>query len=189
LAKLFLILLGFVAVNSSHSAVLSDPGIYSLPMNCSELLPDPSPFLSFFDAVGRGLVASDKKLSSRIFKVIAVREKLGDLVDRQRDQHPIDVLVRKTLCFYREQKEPLKPVNYDDPQFVSYLSQAMPDLEKRVGEVVYQWELDQVQRKQFEKIVERNQHLIQAMKNEASQKADEQVKNLTQKAKKQVKDP
>jgi hypothetical protein len=188
MAKLFLIFLGVLTCSSTYSAVLSEPGVYSLPMNCSELLPDPSPFTNYFEAVGRGLVTSNRKLSTRIFKVMAIREKLADAVDRQRDQHPIDILIRKTLCFYREQKEPLKPVTYDDSNFISYLSTAMKELETKVDEIVYQWELDRVQRAQFEKIVEKNQHLIQKMKMEADEMAEAEVRKLSQKAKKNLRE-
>ena len=34
-----------------------------------------------------------------------------------------DVLVRKTLCFYREQKEPLKPIAYDNAEFIKFLKE------------------------------------------------------------------
>jgi hypothetical protein len=187
MAKLLIVLV-VLTCSSTYSAVLSDPGVYSLPMNCSELLPDPSPFTNYFEAVGRGLVVSNKKLSSRIFKIIAIREKLTDAVDRQRDQHPIDILIRKTLCFYREQKEPLKPVTFDDANFISYLSSALKDVESKVDDIVYQWELDRVQKAQFEKIVEKNQHLIQKMKMEADEMAEAEVKKLSQKAKKNLKD-
>ncbi len=158
-------------------------------MNCVELLPDPSPFINYFEAVGRGLVTSNRKLSSRIFKILAIREKVIDAVDRQRDQHPVDKLIRKTLCYYREQKEPLKPVTYDDANFVSYLTQSMNELENKVDEVVFQWELDEAQRKQFEKIVEKNQQLIQAMKMEAEEQAEAKVRKISKRAKNQVKAP
>jgi len=189
LAKYLLLVLTFLTYGSGFSAVLSDPGVYSLPMNCSELLPDPSPFINYFEAVGRGVVTSNKKLSSRIFKVLAIREKVSDAFDRQRDQHPIDSLIKKTLCYYREQKEPLKPVTFDDSNFITYLSQSMTELESKVNEVVYQWEVDEAQRKQFEKIVEKNQQLIQKMKILAEEQADAEVKRIAKKAKKTVKDP
>lgn len=189
LAKNFLLVLALLTCGSGFSAVLSDPGVYSLPMNCSELLPDPTPFTNYFEAVGRGVVTTNKKLSSRIFKVLAIREKVADAFDRQRDQHPIDVLIKKTLCYYREQKEPLKPVTFDDSNFISYLSLSMDELEKKVSEVVYQWEIDEAQKKQFEKIVEKNQQLIQRMKVQAEEQAEAEVKRIANKAKKQVKDP
>lgn len=189
MAKLFFIVMCFLTCGSVFSAVISEPGVYSLPMNCSELLPDPSPFLNYFEAVGRGLVTSNKQLSARIFKLIAIREKLGDAVDRQRDQHPIDNLIKKTLCYYREQKEPLKPVSFDDSNFISYLTQSMNELEAKVKEVVYQWEFDQAQRKLFEKIVEQNQQLIQKMKMQAEAQARVEVERIANKAKKEVKVP
>ena len=113
--RAFFVWLGVVMTFPALGAVLSEPGVYSLPMNCSELLPDPSPFTQYFEAVGRGLVSSNRPLATKIFKVIAIRERISDAADRQRDQHPIDVLIRKTLCFYRDTKEPLKAVTYDDP--------------------------------------------------------------------------
>ena len=189
MGKFLFILFGVLTCGFAHSAVLSEPGVYSLPMNCSELLPDPGPFINYFEAVGRGLVTSNRKLSARIFKILAIREKISDAVDRQRDQHPIDVLVKKTLCYYRETKEPLKPVTYDDESFVSYLSGVMKDLEIKVDEVVYQWELDRAQRLQFEKIVEKNQHLIESLKREAQAMADADVKKIANKAKNKVREP
>ena len=189
MVKLLMIWLGLLFFSSGFGAVLTETGVYLLPMNCSELLPDPTPFTNYLEAVGRGVVASDKKLSSRIFKVLAIREKTGGAFDRLKDQHPVDVLVRKTLCFYRETKEPLKPVTYDDPQFVSYLTSAMPELEKKVEEIVYQFEVEQIQRKKFEKILEKNAQLVEQMKREADQKAASEIDKLVRKAKIQVKDP
>ena len=189
MGRILLIWLGVGSFNVGFSAVLTDPGVYLLPMNCAELLPDPTPFSNYLEAVGRGLVAEKPQLASRIFKILAIRSKVSSAVDRNRDQHPIDVLIRKTLCFYRDTKEPLKPVTYDDSNFVSYLASAMPELETKVGEVVYQFELEQAQKKQFEKILEKNSHLIEKMKMEAEQKASNEIDKLVKKARNQVKDP
>ena len=52
--RAFFVWLGVVMTFPALGAVLSEPGVYSLPMNCSELLPDPSPFTQYFEAVGRG---------------------------------------------------------------------------------------------------------------------------------------
>jgi len=82
----------------------------------------------------------------------------------------------------------LKPVTFDDANFISYLSSALKDVESKVDDIVYQWELDRVQKAQFEKIVEKNQHLIQKMKMEADEMAEAEVKKLSQKAKKNLKD-
>lgn len=187
--RFLLIWLSVVNLGVGFSAVLTEPGVYLMPMNCSELLPEPTPFTNYLEAVGRGLVASNRNLSARIFKVLAIREKTGDAFDRNRDQHPIDILIRKTVCFYRDTKEPLKPVTYDDSNFISYLAASMPELEKKVGEIVYQYELEEAQRKRFAKILEKNSHLIQSMKDEAEAKAESEIDKLTKKAKSQVKDP
>jgi len=183
------ILLSFLSCVFGWGAVLSEPGVYLLPMNCSELLPDPTPFTNYLEAVGRGLVSSNSKLSSRIFKVLAIRQKVGDAFDRQRDQHPVDVLVRKTLCFYRDTKEPLKPVTYDDTNFVSYLSASMPELEKKVNDIVYQFELEEASRKQFEKILEGNSQLIRRLKTDAEDAAQAEIDKIARKARSQVKGP
>ena len=82
----------------------------------------------------------------------------------------------------------MKPVTFDDANFISYLSSALKEVESKVDDIVYQWELDRVQKAQFEKIVEKNQHLIQKMKMEADEMAEAEVKKLSQKAKKNLKD-
>jgi hypothetical protein len=79
-------------------------------------------------------------------------------------------------------------VTFDDANFISYLSSALKEVESKVDDIVYQWELDRVQKSQFEKIVEKNQHLIQKMKMEADEMAEAEVKKLSQKAKKNLKD-
>ena len=189
MTKPLLFLLCLLTWSSVQSAVLSETGVFLLPMNCSELLPDPGPFVNYFEAVGRGMVTSNKKLSNRIFRVLAIREKVTDAMDRQRDQHPIDIIIRKTLCFFREQKEPLKPVLYDDENFISYLSAAISEIDTKVNEVVYQWELDLAQRLEYEKIIDKNQQLILSMKRQAEKEAEAEVKKIAQRAKAKAKFP
>src|SRR5947209_14947948 len=103
--KLIAALLFLLAAGRAEAAISSDSSYFLLPMSCAELLPDPAPYLGFFEAVGKGLVAKDRALSKRIFRVLSLREKLAEEPDRAREGNPVDVLIRKTLCYYREQKD------------------------------------------------------------------------------------
>jgi len=105
-----------------------------LPLNCAELLPDTSAFLNYFESVARGIVTKDRKFSRRLFRILSLREKLAEQGDRSREQNPVDNLIRKTLCFYREQKEPVRPISYDDAEFLKYLRSSITDLEAKVEE-------------------------------------------------------
>src|SRR5687768_12693389 len=98
----------FLSVSTLRAALPPQGGVFMLPLSCSELLPDPGPFINFFEAVARGSVTHDKAFSKRMFKILALREKLSNMTDRTREQNPVDDLIKRTLCFYREQKEPLK---------------------------------------------------------------------------------
>lgn len=159
----------------------------SLPLTCAELLPDTTPYLLFFEAVGRGQVATNRTFSKRIYRILSLRERMVDVVEKGRDQNPIDSLVRKTLCFYREQKEPLKPVPFDDTAFLSFLKVSMKDLETKVDEAVYEWELERQQRKEFERMALRNQKKVDSLVREADVEADRVFEKLSQRAKRKVK--
>src|SRR4051812_4106201 len=80
------------------AAMPLEAGVYLLPINCSELLPDDSPFVQFFEAVGRGNATANRSFSKRIFRLVSMREKAMRSADRIRDQNPVDRLIRKTLC-------------------------------------------------------------------------------------------
>lgn len=158
----------------------------SLPMTCAELLPDTTPYIQFFEAVGRGQVISDRRFSKRVYRILALRERMVDVVEKGRDQNPLDTLIRKVLCFYREQKEPLKPVGYDDAQFLSFIKASLKDLEEKVDETVYQWEFERQQRKAFERRALKNQKLVDALVREADVEADQLFGKLSARAKKKV---
>lgn len=157
-----------------------------LPINCAELLPDQGPFLDFFDTVARGAAAKNKKLSSEIFYILSMRERLdrGDL--EREGQNPVDVLIRKTLCFYREQKAPLKPVAYDDPTFVRFLNDSVAELSKKVDDTVFRAEYERLQRHQYELKLSRNQAGIDQLREAADQSAAKTFKSLSRKAKQVV---
>jgi hypothetical protein len=166
-----------------------ESGAFMLPLNCSELLPDTAPFLNFFEAVGKGAVAKNRRLAKRIFKIMALRERLAEIPDRAREQNPIDTLIRKTLCFYREQKEPLSPVGYDDAAFVAFLKGSLPDLEEKIDKVIYQSEYDRQQRKEYERQLERNQGVVLNLRREADLEADQSFERITNRAKRKVRTP
>lgn len=164
-------LLGACLAGTAEGAIQRSNGPYLLPMNCKELLPDPGIFLGFLDAVAGGHAQSDKAFSKRLFRVLALRDKLADQPDAVRGQNPVDKLVFKTLCFYREQKEPIKAVPYDDAAFVSFLKGGLNELDKKVDEAVLHWELERQQRAEFEKQFKMNQAAIESLKNQAEKEA------------------
>jgi hypothetical protein len=166
-----------------------DAGVFLLPLECSELLPDSGPYLQFFEAVGRGRLRNDKPLSKRIFEVLALREKMQKDASQSREQNPIDLLVRKTLCFYREKKEPLKMVPYDDPAFLGYLRSSLGDLEAKVREVISQREYDRQQRKEYERLLTENQELEDSVRTQAEVSADREFERLSNSARRKAKAP
>jgi hypothetical protein len=96
----------------------ADVPVTLLPMTCAELLPDLAPYLGFFETVARGQVGQDRVMSRRLFRVLALRERLSDQPERMREPNPVDMLIRRTLCFYREQKEPLRQITNVDEEFL-----------------------------------------------------------------------
>jgi len=174
----------FPAVGSA--APIADSGTYLLPINCSELLPDNSPFLGFFTAVASGTVVSDQRLSRRLFRVLALREKINDNPDLTRDQNPIDLLIRKTLCFFREQKDPLRTVPFDDPEFLKFMKSAVKDLEAKVDDAVFGLEFELQQRTEYEKRMEKNRKVIDAVQREAQKEAEVVYNRLSRNAKRKA---
>lgn len=166
-----------------------DSGVYLLPLECSELLPDSTPFIQFFEAVARGRLRSDKAFSKRIFEIIALRERMQKNASQSREQNPVDILIRKTLCFYREKKEPLKMVPYDDAEFLAYLRGSFGDLESKVREIISQREFDRQQRKEYERLLTENQELENSIRNQAEVEADRQYEKLSTAAKRRAKAP
>ena len=137
-----------------------------LPLNCSELLPDIAPFTDFFEAVAKGTVKTEPRFSKRLFKILALRGKLFESGRRMKKENPVDILIRKTLCFYREQKEPLKPISYDNPHFIAFLRSASMDLENKVDEAIFQWEFERYQRDYYEAQLDKNSKIIRKLRHQ-----------------------
>ncbi len=177
-----------ISAKGVHAAIGgADAGVYLLPLECSELLPDNGPFLNFFEAVGRGNIRKDKNLSQRIFKVLAMRERLEQSGGQSRESNPVDLLVRKSLCFFREKKDPLRMVPYDDPQFLDFLRVSMGDLEKKIEEMIFQKEFDKAQRKEYERKLTENQELEDKVRGQAEVDADRNFDRLSKAARRKVK--
>lgn len=153
-----------------------------LPLNCSELLPDHSTFLGYFESVGRGQVTRNKRLSQRIFKVLALRQKLQDSTSLYQGRNPIDALVRGTLCFYRQQKDALSPVPFDSPAIVSFISESMNELEGKVEAVILETEYRKAVGAILRKKAQMNEEIIDQEKQLAARKAQELFKVLSDKA-------
>lgn len=160
--------------------------VYSLPMTCSELLPEQEPFISFFEATARGSVVKDKVLAKRIFRILSLRERINDTPDKIRDQNPVDLLIRKTLCFYREQKEPVKSVPFDDEKYISFIKSTLPELENKVKDAVFETEYLRASKKQYEAKLKENESAVEQMRRQAEREAEEEYDKATVLAKKKV---
>lgn len=171
-----------------RGAVTPDGGVYLMPISCAELLQDASPFLNFFEAVAKGTVGQDTKLSKRIFRILALREKLGDVTGRSREGNPIDTLIRRTLCFYREQKEPLKPIAFDDTEFLKFLRGSVQELELKVDDAIFEWEFERQQRQEYERRLKQNAGVVKAVQREADAEAERAYDRLSGAARKKVRD-
>lgn len=189
LAAAFIGLVAFAIFPDARAALAPDPGVYMMPMNCVELLPDPAPYLNFFGAVARGSVTSDRPFSRKLFRILALREKLQDYVEKNRGQNPVDILIQKTVCFYRQQKEPLKPVSSDDGVFIQFLKQSLVDLDKKVDDAVFDMEFERQQRQEYERAAQKNKGTVQMLEDEADRDADATFEKLSKKARRQVKVP
>lgn len=160
---------------------------YLLPMTCQELLPDQSPYIGFLEAVAMGSVTADRNFSKRLLRILALRSKLAETSDRARDSNPVDLLIRKTLCFYREQKEPLKPVPYDDPGLVKFMHDSLKELELKVEDAIYQVEFERAQRKSYELQLQKNKEIVERIRDEAEDSADRSFERIATSAKQKVK--
>jgi hypothetical protein len=183
------ILLLVATFQTIHAAPQRETGIYLLPLECSELLPDNSPFVHFLEAVARGCLSKEKSFAKRIFKVLATREKMTASAQQSREQNPIDVLIRKTLCFYRENKEPLKMVPYDDVAFLAFFRTSLDVLEKQIEETIFQREFDRQQRKEYERVLMQNRELEESVRGQAEVDADRNYERISTSAKRKVKAP
>ena len=96
-----------------------------------------------------------------------------------RDFNPVDVLIRRTFCYYREQREPIKAVPYDDPNLIKFMRESMRDLEKQVDQAVFDWEYERQQRREFEKKVRKNQAIVDSLKRDAEREADKTFNRIS----------
>jgi len=183
-----LVLLVFISIASPLYAapVPQEGGVFIMPMSCAELLQDPAPFLGYFEAVAKGQVSKDRKFSRRLFRVLSLREKLGEATGRTREANPIDAIIRRTICFYREQKEPLKPVAFDDEEFLKFLRVSVKELEEKVDDSIFQWEFERQQRREYERRMKVSEGAAQTVSREAERDADLTYDRLTTAARKKV---
>lgn len=187
--KLIPLLVGFAFLGSfpAWGAKSSpDSAIYVMPMNCTELLPDTSVFIGFFDSVARGGATIDKALSKRLLRILSLREKVNDTADLSRQPNPIDTLIQKTICFYREQKEPLKQIPFDDPDFATFLKTSLKDLETKVEDAVFNVQFEKYQKEEYARRVQANRGVIEKLEREADTDADRAFDRLSNNAKRKA---
>jgi len=161
-------------------------GVFLMPMSCAELLQDPAPFLGYFEAVAKGQVSKDRKFSRRMFRILSMREKLGEATGRTREANPVDAIIRRTICFYREQKEPLKPVGFEDADFLKFMHVSLKELEDKVEDSIFQWEFERQQRREYERRLKITEGAAQTVAREAEVDADRAYDRLTNAARKKV---
>ncbi len=171
---------------SSQGMAAIRGGVRMLPLNCSELLPDSTPFVEFLTAVGQSQVEKDRSFSRRIFRVIALRKKLYEENDWIRDHNPIDLLIQKTLCFFRIQKDPISPISYDNPEILKFLKESLDELEAKVDEAIFDTEFESEERKRYEKQIERNAKLIRTVEGQAQREANKEYGQITKSAKRKA---
>ncbi len=180
------LVLAFVGL-PGYAALPPEGGVVMMPLNCGELLPDNAPYINFFEGVARNAISSDKTLAKRILRILALRDKLAEYVDRSRGQNPVDTLIRKTICFYREQKEPLKPIAVDDPDFLNFMKKSLPDLETKVDDSIFQAEFERYRRVELERQAQRNQGAMNSLEEQANHDADRSFENISKAARRKVK--
>jgi len=185
----YLLMMLLVTGFTAHAKVDSSHPTYLLPNTCYELMPDASPYLGFLEAVALGGVSHDRNFSKRLLRILAMRSKLNEVSERARESNPIDKLVEKTLCFYREQKEPLRVVPYDDEKFTAYMKTSLRELELKVEDAVYQAEVERVQKKHYEIQLQKNREVVEELKIDAEVQADKSFERLSSSAKQKVKSP
>jgi len=160
---------------------------YLLPLNCSELLPDNTPFVSYFELVGRGQVVSNKPFSRKVFKILALRDKLNASSHLFEGSNPVDIMIRRTLCFYREQRDPLQLVPYYDPKMVSFLSEGMKDLEQKVERVILDLQTQALDKERLARRAKQNEAVVQNEKRLAEKSAIQIFERINQQAVRKVK--
>lgn len=186
LAALILLSITWGVTNPVQAALSPEMGVFMLPMNCSELLPDATPFLNFFEAIARANVLKDQKFTKRLLRVLALRDHFAESGDRSREQNPIDVLIRRTLCFYREQKEPSRPIGFDDAGLETFMRSSLGELEDKVKQAILQSEIERQQRLEYERKLKHNQHMVDRLEQEADEEADRTFTQLAKIARKKI---
>ncbi len=179
---LLLLILLQVRVNGALDSSMT----VMLPTSCTELLQKTEPFIDFFEAIGRGVAKTDRELSKRIFAILVLREKLKESSVIRDKNNPVDVVIQKALCFYREQKEPLKEVSYDNPQLLIFIKQSISELEKKVQDTIFEYELERFRRKYYELKLEQNNKFTKTLRLEAEKIAESKYKSISERAKKKV---
>ncbi|MCB0406385.1 MAG: hypothetical protein KDD51_16505 [Bdellovibrionales bacterium] len=180
-----LILMGLSVIWSP--ALLGNVGsVHLLPLNCSELLPDEAPFVAFFESVAKAGANEQRDLARRMLKILALREKLASSTDWSQNENPVDELVRKTLCFYREQKDPLRTVTYNDPQIISYLKEAIKPLEAKVEDAIFLAEFEREQRMRYEHQIEKNREVIRTLEQQAQRDAKAEYSEISKNARRKA---
>ncbi len=189
--RVLLAILVFAAGSLSYGALRAgvSAGTVTLPMTCAELIPEAEPFTQFFEAVARGSVTTKARLSKRMFRVLSLREKLAESGKRHKDDNPIDNIVRKTLCFFRESKEPVRAVPFDDPTFLKFMEASIDEVENKAENAVYESEFIRLQKEEYEKRLDRNQALIDQLRQEADRSAQKSYEELSSKARRKVQAP
>lgn len=179
--------LGVVFGAALVGAPTKDTATYLLPFNCSELLPDNSTFLSFFESVARGQVIANKALSKKIFRVLALREKLNQKQELFQGANPLDSLIARTLCYYREQKDALQIVPYYDPKLLEFLNQNIKDLEKKAEAVILDLQLQVLNKEELGRRARQNEALVAAERESAEQSANRLFDQIAQEAARKAK--
>jgi len=182
--KIFL-LVALLLISPSFSAK-ADPLVYMMPRNCSELLPDPFPFLSFFNSVGQGLVSSDRNLAKRIFKILALKDQLTKSNDLEPSANPVTRLIRKTLCFHRSKKGEIAIIMFDDKELVGFLRKNLKALERKIEDAIFQYEFELAQKTAFERQIEANAAVINRLNSQAREAARKKYNGISSNAKRKI---
>lgn len=161
--------------------------VFTLPQSCGELLSDIGPFLGFLDAVANGLANSDRTLSRRLLRLLALRNEALRNNERLRSDNAIDGTLRRALCFYREQREPLRPVAFDDDGFIRFLRESIGDLEKKVEGAIFDVELESARRRQLESRLAKNRAAAERLEAEADRAARTSYNRILDQARKKAK--
>lgn len=164
----------------------SESPIYSMPRHCNELLPDILPFTQFLDSVARGLVATDKKLAKRLFTLIEMRNKLEASGEVDSLTNPVNILIRKTLCYYRGQRGATAVIAFDDTGLIKFLKENLKELEAKVEAEVLAEQTLKAQMAEYERRLKQNETVVEALKEQASNDASKRYSEISKKAKRRV---